>query len=67
VLIQFYDQMDHRLNRLLEAAATIGERAGCSNVRTEAVPEFDSVLKQVLDQSVCKTVDFYPNARFGQL
>lgn len=57
VLVEYYDQMDKRSNRMLEDAAAIAESIGCSNVKTEAVPEFDSVPKQILDQTISKKVD----------
>ena len=56
-LQKFYDEMDRRAERLLEDSADLARREGLTNVETEAIPEFQSVTKQILELSQKKKVD----------
>lgn len=53
----FYEQMDKRSDRILSDAADIARKAGFASMKTEAVPEFDSVTKQILEHADARKVD----------
>jgi len=53
----YNDEMDRRSQRLLSDSLDLAKSKGWTNVETEAIPEFQSVTKQILEFSLSKKVD----------
>jgi len=53
----YNDEMDRRSRRLLSDSLDLAKNKGWTNVETEAIPEFQSVTKQILEFSLSKKVD----------
>ena len=54
---QYNNEMDRRSDRLLSDALDLAKNEGLADVQTEAIPEFNSVPKQILENSVDKKID----------
>ena len=54
---EYYEEMDRRSQRILEDALELARKQGLSNVKGEAVPQFDSVAHQIIEQAEHKKVD----------
>jgi len=52
-----YDDMDRRSEQILSHAAEQAKKAGIAKVMTKAIPEFDSVPKQILEEAENKKAD----------
>jgi nucleotide-binding universal stress UspA family protein len=53
----YNDEMDKRSERILDDSFDLAKNKGCTNVETEAIPEFQSVTKQILEFSLSKKID----------
>jgi len=53
----YYDEMDRRSGRLLDDSVDFARKEGLTNVQTEAIPEFQSITKQILEFSLNKKID----------
>ncbi len=53
----YNDEMDRRSERLLDDSFDLATKEGLTDVETEAIPEFESVTKQILESSQSKKVD----------
>jgi len=47
-LQQYYDEMDRRSDKILEESTFLAKKEGCIKVKSQAVPEFESVTKQIV-------------------
>ena len=54
---EYYDEMDKRSERILEDSIDLAKKEGLTKVRGEAVPQFDSVAQQILEQAESKKAD----------
>jgi nucleotide-binding universal stress UspA family protein len=54
---KYYDEMDMQSERFLEDATDLASKEGLTNVGSEAIPEFQSVVKQILEQAQNKKAD----------
>jgi len=57
LLDEYYDQLDKRSDRILENTVFLARKEGVKEVKGEAIPEFDSVIKQILEQASSKKID----------
>jgi nucleotide-binding universal stress UspA family protein len=53
----YYEEMDRRSERILADSTDLTRKFGLNDVRTEAVPEFDSVTKQILESAEKEKID----------
>jgi len=53
----YYDEMDRRSERILADSTDLARKSGLTDVRTEAIPEFDSVTKQILEYAEKEKTD----------
>ncbi len=54
---EYNEEMDRRSQYLLERRADMARTEGYTNVETEAVPEFQSIPKQLLELAESKKID----------
>jgi nucleotide-binding universal stress UspA family protein len=54
---EYYEEMDQRSERILSRAVDLAKKQGLTNVSSEAIPEFDSVTKQILERATSKKID----------
>jgi len=54
---EYNDEMDRRSERLLRDSLELAKKEGCTNVETEAIPEFQSATRQILEQALSKKID----------
>ncbi len=57
VVQQYYEEMDKQSERLLRNSADLARSMGLTDVKTEAIPAFDSVAKQILEYAEKKDID----------
>ena len=54
---EYYDEMDKLSDHLLEDSLAAAMKAGVTKVKTEAIPEFESVPQQILEVSTNRSID----------
>lgn len=57
IVQQYYEEMDRQSERLMKNSADIARKMGLASVKTETIPAFDSVPKQILDYAEKNNAD----------